>query len=481
MPKQPAPRRKAWTVTAKGKRPNILIIGIDSLKGSHMSCYGYPRLTTPHMDKLAQGGTIFEDCYSPHIPTTPGYASMLTGRDCFGCEIVALRHRAGMTPKIKTLPEILRKVGYNTTCVGFRGNAASRGFSKYLQHKGGWHSWAEGRLTIAQNLNETFIPELDRLCKSKKPWMVLLRHLDPHAPYLPPAPFERMFYHGNECDPKNKSMKPVLAFKPFRDFLASWMPPGISDKDYVIAQYDGEIAYMDACLQAIFTALESLKALDNTIVVINSDHGETLYDHDCYFDHHGLYDNILKVPLIIRYPARVPAGKRVSGFCQHKDLVPTLLELARIQTNLKFEGRSLMKLVRGEVASLDSEFYITECTWMRKHGWRTPEWKLIVALEPDFHFKPMVELYNLVQDPEENHNLADKEPKVVAMLRARMEAFIAKREKEQGIENPILHPGIWHGHLEIGPSFKSSEQAYNTLHIGSAAQAERLQARQKGK
>ena len=479
MAKPPAPKKKAWAVAAKGNKPNILLIGVDSLKGPHMSCYGYRRLTTPHIDKFAEGGTIFEDCFSPHIPTTSAYASMLTGRDCFGTECVALRHRTGLTKKIKTLPEILRQVGYNTVCVGFKGNAASRGFSEYLQHKGGWHSWAEGRLTIAQNLNETFIPRLDRLAKSKKPWMVLLRHLDPHAPYLPPAPFERMFYHGNECDPKNKSMKPVLSFKPFRDFLASWMPPGIADKDYVIAQYDGEIAYMDACLQTIFTALESLKVLDNTIVVINSDHGETLYDHDCYFDHHSLYDNILKVPLIIRYPARVPAGKRVSGCCQHKDLVPTLLELADIQTPLKFEGRSLMKLVRGELPSLDSEFYITECTWMRKHGWRTPEWKLIVALEPDFHFKPPVELYNLAQDPEENHNLADKEPKVVAMLRQRMEKFIAKREKEQGITNPIMNPGIWHGHAEVGPAFKSSEQAYNTLHIGSASQAERLQ--RKGK
>ena len=76
----------------------------------------------------------------------------------------------------------------------------------------------------------------------------MLRHMDPHAPYLPPEPYERMFYHGNETDPENKSMEPVMNFKPFRDFFASWMPPGISDKDYVIAQYDGAIAYMDAAI-----------------------------------------------------------------------------------------------------------------------------------------------------------------------------------------------------------------------------------------
>src|SRR5215207_3911988 len=133
------------------------------------------------------------------------------------------------------------------------------------------------------------------------------------------------------------------------------MPPGITDKEYVIAQYDGAIAYMDACIQRIFTQLEALKILDNTILVINADHGETLHDHECWYDHHGLYDVTLHVPLIIRYPSKVPAGKRIGGFCQHKDLVPTLLELADITPrNVRFDGQSVMKLVRGEVASFES-------------------------------------------------------------------------------------------------------------------------------
>src|SRR5690606_33728634 len=134
---------------------------------------------------------------------------------------------------------------------------------------------------------------------------------------------------------------------------------------------------------------------------------ETLYEHDCYFDHHGLYECTLTVPLILRYPGHIPAGLRVQGYNQHKDLVPTLLELAGIESEIAFDGRSLMQLVRGETPSFESEIYITECTWMRKHGWRTPEWKLIIALEPDFHFKPEVELYNLIADPGETNNLAE--------------------------------------------------------------------------
>ena len=455
-------------------KPNVLLIGVDSLLADHMSCYGYHRHTTPHIDRFAQGGTLFEQTYSAHIPTTSAYSSMLSGMDCFSTQVVALQHKGPLRPEVKTLAEILRESGYSTTCVGFGGNPGSRGFDSYFEYPG-WGSWAEGRSPKAQNLNNVTIPELNKLIDQSDPFFLFLRHMDPHAPYLPPEPYERMFYHGDECDPSNTSMQPVMEFKPFCDFFASWMPPGITDKDYVIAQYDGAIAYMDACIQAIFNALESRGVLDDTIVIFNGDHGETLYDHECWFDHHGLYDVTLHVPLIVRYPSAVPAGKRVSGFNQHKDLVPTILELAAIQTDIEFDGRSLMPMIRDEVASHESEFYITECTWMRKHGWRTPHWKLIVALEPDFHFKPSVELYNLIEDPDENNNLAETRPDIVSTLQDRMQTWMAKREKETGLKNPMMTQGAW---VEGAP-FKTSQEAYDALHIGDPGQAARLQAKSR--
>jgi arylsulfatase A-like enzyme len=459
------------------RKPNVVLFGIDSLLADHMSCYGYHRLTTPHIDRFAGGGTLFENTFSAHVPTTSAYSSMLTGRDCFGTQVVALRHKGPLRSEVRTLAEILKEQGYNTTCVGFTGNAAARGFDQYLDYAG-WGSWNSGRSPKAQNLNDVAIPELDRLAGQEQPFFLFLRHMDPHAPYLPPAPYERMFYHGDETDPNNQSMEPVMSFKPFRDFFASWMPPGITDKDYVIAQYDGAIAYMDACIQTIFTALEARGILDETIVVINGDHGETLYDHECWFDHHGIYDNVLHVPLIIRYPGKVPAGRRIDVTNQHKDLVPTILELADIVVDDEFEGKSLLPLTSGESTSHDSEFYITECTWMRKHGWRTPEWKLIIALEPDFHFKPEIELYDLVHDPTENHNLAEQRPEIVQQLQESMNAFIARREQETGLPNPIHHQGDWHGHGGLG-AFQSSQQAYDTLHIGDPNEAAKLQAKSR--
>jgi arylsulfatase A-like enzyme len=456
------------------RKPNILLFGIDSLRADHMSLYGYARNTTPHIDRFADEATVYENHFSPHIPTSSGYANMLTGMDVFGTQIVALRHKGDLRAGVRTLPEILREAGYTSTCVGFR-NPSSRGFDTYLDFEG-WGGGPDGYAHKAENLNKIAIPELQRLAAQEQPFFLFLRHMDPHTPYLPPPPYERMFYHGDECDPAKTTMDPIFTFKPFCDYFASWMPQGITDADYEVAQYDGAIAYMDACIQTILTALEELNLVDDTIVVFNSDHGETLYDHECWFDHHGMYDNTLHVPMAIRYPGVMPAGLRVNGYSQNKDLVPTLLELADIVVPEAFDGSSLVPMAYGDELTHETEFYITECTWMRKHGWRTPEWKLMVALEPDFHFKPAVELYNLLADPEENENLAEAQPDVVAFLKGRMDAFIAKREAETGLPAPILNQPEWHGHAGVD-YFTSSQQAYDTLHIGNPGEAARLQAK----
>ena len=455
-------------------KPNIILFGIDSLRADHMSVYGYERNTTPHIARFAEGATVFEHNFSPHIPTTSGYANMLTGMDCFGTQIVALRHKGEMREGVRPLQVILKEEGYTSTCVGFQSPSAQN-FDTYLNFEG-WGPGPDGSSHKSENCNEVALPELERLAAQDQPFFLFLRHMDPHAPYLPPAPFNRTFYHGNEFAPANTSMDPVFTFKPFCDFFASWMPNGVTDANYEIAQYDGAIAYMDTCIQTILTAIEDLGLVDNTIVIFTADHGETLYDHECWFDHHGTYDNTLTVPMIIRYPGKMPAGKRVAGYSQLKDLVPTVLELAEIAVPDQFDGHSLLPMALNKALTNETEIYFTECTWMRKHGWRTPEWKLIVALEPDFHFKPAVELYNLLDDPGENNNLADKSPEVVAFLKGRMEAWIAKREAETGLPNPMYNQPEWHGTPDIG-YFTSSQQAYDTLHIGDAGAAAKLQAR----
>ncbi|MBW8349188.1 sulfatase-like hydrolase/transferase [Bacillus sp. IITD106] len=462
------------------KKANVILFGIDSLRRDRMSSYGYDRLTTPHIDKFAKGGILFENHFSPSIPTTPGYASMLTGMDCFGTDVVALRHKGPLGDHVRTLPEVLSENGYNTTCVGFTGNPSSRGFQKYIDYEG-WGPDETSRCPKAENLNNVAIPELKRLAGEDKPFFLFLRHMDPHSPYLPPKPYERIFYDGNECDPNNDSLNKLKEFKPFADYITSWLPEGCTDSEYVDAQYDGAIAYMDACIQNIFTTVEALGIEEETLIIVTSDHGETLNEHECYYDHHGLYENTLIVPLIMKFPGKLPAGKRISSVSLIKDIMPTVLELLAIESDISFDGRNLIELINKDrkPVSQVSEFYITECTWMRKHGWRTPEWKLICSLEPDFHFKPEIELYNLIKDPEELTNLADEEPEIVNMLIGRMNKYIAKREAETGRTNPMYTNVSWHGR-DHGP-FKTSQEAYDSLYIGSISTAQQLQEKDKEK
>ncbi|MBN2307862.1 MAG: sulfatase [Candidatus Hydrogenedentes bacterium] len=420
--------------------PNILLFAIDSIRRDHMSCYGYPRLTTPHMDRIAAKGMLFENAFSPYIPTTPAYVSNLTGRDVIATQQVALSPLGPMDKEQPTLPEILKKAGYNSVCVGH--GDWYRGFDKYVGYASWGGSWEERPSPKAGALNDAALPELERLNRSRKPWLMYLRHMDPHSPYYPPPPFDSMFYSKDPCSRKlPDTMKAVRAFKPFADYISSWLPPGIRDAEFVIAQYDGALAYMDACIQRLVTRVEELGIAEDTVIVITGDHGETLYDHGCWFDHHGLYEPTLVVPLIYYWPGKTPAGVRSKAYTLHEDMIPTLLDLCGLKKfakGAKFDGTSLVPYFKDTEGTPRSEFYITECTWMRKHGWRTPVWKFWEALEPDFHHKPPVELYNIVEDPEEQVNLADKEPQVVETLRNRMNAWIKKRCRQTKKGNPIL-------------------------------------------
>ena len=319
------------------KYPNILFFGIDSLRSDHMSLYGYHRLTTPHIDAyIEDGGVTFDKMYSPSIPTTPGYASMVTGMDCFSTDCVALRHKGPLTDAVRTMPEILRDYGYTSTYIG---GHSCRGCDKYITYP----DWNPDK---AEEMNKVAIPELERLAAQDQPWLLFMRHMDPHSPYYTKEPFTRMFYEGNEFDPNNKSLKPVYEFKPFRDYFLTWFPEGCTDAEYIIAQYDAAVAYMDLCISHILQRLKELGCEDDTIVVFTSDHGETLYDHDCYFDHHSIYDNVLNVPFAFKY-AKFGYEGHVDTITQEKDILPTILSLCGIDCGIKFDGRDMTKAITG--------------------------------------------------------------------------------------------------------------------------------------
>src|SRR5947209_4007198 len=121
-----------------------------------------------------------------------------------------------------------------------------------------------------------------------------------------------MFYEGDEKDPANATMQPVWDFENFKWYFHEWMP-GVTDIEFPKAQYDAEIAYMDACLAHVFTRLEELRLVDDTLLVMTADHGEELDEHGCWFDHHGLYEPNVHIPFIVRFPRKISAGLRIRG------------------------------------------------------------------------------------------------------------------------------------------------------------------------
>jgi arylsulfatase A-like enzyme len=420
---------------------NILIIAIDTQRADHLSCYGYGRLTSPHLDRVAAQGALFEQAYSTHIPTHPGYTTMFTGKDVFAHQIVTQGGTVDLAPELHPLAEMLQAQGYFTAAADNLGRWFGRGFEAYETYR--WpQEGTEWRK--AEAVNERLLPLLDRAAgeaQQGRPFFLFAHYWDPHTPYLPPAPFSRMFYAGDEKAPQNRSMDAVFAFEPFRAYFQQWMG-GVTDIRFPVAQYDAETAYVDSVLVHVFNRLDELELAEDTLVVVTADHGECLDDHACWFDHHGLYEENVHVPLLMRLPGRIPAGRRIPGLARLTDIAPTVLEaigLAELAPQEGMTGQSLWPVLTGARTRRvpRDELYLTECTWMRKRAWRRGEWKLIEALEPDFHGFPPLELYNLTADPGERHNLADERPDVVDALRRRMRRHAAGRLRGTGLPDPV--------------------------------------------
>ena len=439
---------------------NIILFSLDTLRASSMSCYGHTHLTTPHLDALAEDATLFESCISPHIPTHPAHTTMFTGKDVLTHQIITQGGRLELNESIKTLPELLSEAGYFTVAADNLGRWFQRGFPEN-QYRG--YSW-ESRYQNARKaeaVNQTAIELLDLAQSQDKPWFAFLHYWDPHTPYLPPLPFERMFYSGDECDPNNRSMDDVYACEPFTDYFRQWMckpdpddPDNIekkrlwTDRRYVNSQYDASIAYMDASLAQLFQYLQDCNLMEETLLVITADHGEELDEHELWYDHHGLYQTNCHIPLILHCPAAIPKGQRLEGLVSLKDIAPTVLDYASQTTfaeREKMAGTSLRTLVEnGSDDGSSDAIYLTECGWMKKRGWQTRKWKLIVETggTPAVYNKPDVELYDLEEDPDEIYNLAEEAEDIVAQLKTEMDDFLKQRLTETGLPDPTVEQEI---------------------------------------
>lgn len=410
---------------------NIVLIALDTQRADHLSCYGYDKPTSPFLDSIAQQGTLFERCYAPNIPTHPSFTTMLTGKEAITHDIVNIGGGVPIKPGIRLLPEILKEQGFVTAAVDSMGRHFTRGFDEYVNY-----SWDRSQPTVlrkAETVTEKALPVIERLRGQSQPFFLFLHYWDPHTPYLPPPEYTRKFYPEDRdpYDVNNHSMDEAWTWEPFKWYFHEWIP-GVTDADYVINLYDGETAYMDQHLRRVFAALEPVQ--EDTLVIVTADHGEILNEQLGYFDHHGLYEGNIHVPLILYWPGKLPAGRRVPGFVQNLDIAPTLLELVGVRDRDQMEGLSLLPSIFGMRAGNYDELFFSEATWEVKRAIRTSRWKFIDSIEQDPHGRPLQELFDLAQDPTEQQNLIETQPDVSKTLEARLHAWVEQRLGETGRE-----------------------------------------------
>ena len=267
----------------------------------------------------------------------------------------------------------------------------------------------------ADQINKMAIPWLRQ--NYNKNFFLFLHYWDPHTPYIPPQQYRNLYYQGNKRDPGNHSLdglKDKIIY-PFIKRLLDTMAPNITDIEYVIAQYDSEITYVDKKLGELIEVVKQLGILDDTMIIVTSDHGESMGEHGIYFDHAGVYEPTVHVPLILRH-ASLPPGKRIEALVQLIDVAPTIFEFLNLEMPEEFEGKSLLPLIKGETEKHYETIYTNQGLWQASRMIRDKKFKLIKFIDRGFWPGPMTELFDLEEDPGEQVNLAEKEKETVDKL-----------------------------------------------------------------
>ena len=402
----------------------VILLVIDTLRADHLGCYGYRRNTSPCIDEIASEGVLFEHAYPTDVPTQPSFTSMFTGMRGIETGIVSHSSTESLPEEIPYFPEILSQKGIVTAAVStlyMMRRWFARGFRYYMNPVAG----------VRRRLQQVDAEEINSFAfqwlreNYKKDFFMFIHYWDPHSIYRPPEKYRRLFYKGDECDPENHSLdalreQPVW---PFTKRHLDAIKEGIMDIEYVIAQYDGEIRYADDNVRNLVNMLEDLGIYDETALIITSDHGESLGEHEFYFDHCEVYETTIHVPLIIRYPPMIPSGKRFKGLVQSTiSIMPTVLSLFGIKYQRRMEGKNLIDLANGEEEPFE-EIYVNQGLWTAKRAVRTEKGKLIRTYDQGFWETPEIELYDMENDPSETRNLASEMREKADNLELRMERW----------------------------------------------------------
>lgn len=416
--------------------PNVVLIVLDTTRADHTSVYGYERDTTPGLRAFADEGVVFLNAYAPMGLTGPTHASLFTGQ--YPHRNGVLDNATELMPSHTTLAEFLRARGYTTTGIVSSfvigsGFGFAQGFDEYLETfkreeasvlVDAWRGIPVSRgfdrkANYTADLALTWLKERDR----PEPFFLFVHFFDPHSPYEPPEPYAARF-HVNR--PKSDSVARLMDL------------------------YDGEISFTDAQVTRVLEALEEFGYRENTLVVITSDHGEGLMQRGYVLHGLSLHEEELRVPLLMRWPASVPAGLRIAGPVTSADVFPTVAELIGFPlTGIEHQGESIAGEVMGEVAAdrvrplyfyrrhHRERLYPPELDRMidgveetpsliylhgEQFGVRVGAWKYIVAPNEGKQL-----LFQLERDPEELVNVFAQQSERAAKMHRQLETWMGQQ------------------------------------------------------
>ncbi len=390
-------------------RPNVLLVIVDTLRSDRLGCMGSGSGLTPNMDALAAEGVLFENAFC-HAPwTLPSVASLLTST-------YPAQHQAGgqlsrftrLDGAARTVGECFQDAGYRTVAivnVEFLTEAfgLTKGFDRvdFVQSEGNSLTRIAGQTTTAA------LQWLRTLCG--RPFLLVVHYFDPHLVYEPPAEFRRSL----ALAPDREGNEPVFGTIPE---IVAYRRGQIELGDETIrrleALYNGEVAYTDRELGRLLDGLKEMKLDSSTIIVVTSDHGEEFLDHGGFEHGHTLYDELIHVPLIIRWPGHIPANVVARSEIRHVDVAPTVCSLTGVPADAGFRGRDLAPLWAPDAPRADRPVYGEGNFWgaplycRRANGYKT-----IMQEGSD-----KVEIYDLSEDPGEMTTLGGDDPLLVKRL-----------------------------------------------------------------
>ena len=439
-------------LTTRGPRdkPNVLVYLVCSLRPDHTSLHGYHRDTTPFLKSLGATAVVFDDAHAQAPWTKASVPSLLTSLHAY---TLAINEETGtIPPGSRALAERLRQAGYVTASVvtnPFAGRASGleRGCDYMMEypvvHR--VRSEAEDRGTDSAALNRVVLPWLER--HRDEPFFLYAHSTDPHAPYRPPAGFEEKWANpaeSKEFDRNYAALHDLRQYGGGAVFTpASVKARGLDPQRFLqqaIDRYDGEIAFNDNSLAALVEKLKQLGILDNTLLVVVSDHGEEFWEHGFTAHGHSLYRELIHALFVMWNPKLLPQPAHIVEPVALVDLVPTLLDLLGIPGEGVQQGQSLLPLVRGEPFVRKGHVAASKLAHPNPRGF-VPEnstdsfmlldarWKLIHRSQAKRAGIRETELYDRPADPGEKTNVATSFPAEAARLTEEVRQWIAAQDQ----------------------------------------------------